>query len=120
MDVAIGVGRAIVENKGGIIFPMLNRGVIELFGFPCLQASRFAFCEIASHREICFWKCERVFKSFSHDIGPYNGVCRVLEGAENVQGGGQVKCSCGGGENDRVNFCRFRLRRRAGLFVGVG
>ena len=54
MDIAVGVGRAVVENKGFFAFSVFQRFVVDVFFFPLFDDARFLFGEVAAHGKLGF------------------------------------------------------------------
>ena len=53
MELTIGVGRAIVQDKSRFIFARLTNLTIQVHGFPCLESIWLTLSEIGLHRKVC-------------------------------------------------------------------
>ena len=56
MDVAVGVGRSIVEHVTGASGARRANLRVEAVGVPAGQHQRFALCQVGFHREIGLWE----------------------------------------------------------------
>jgi hypothetical protein len=53
VDVAVGKGRAVMENEGSLILVLLQHCVVEIDLFPILQGIGLALRQICSHGKFC-------------------------------------------------------------------
>ena len=54
MNIAVGVGRAVVENKGFGAFSVFQRFVVDVFFFPLFDDARFLLGKVAAHGKLGF------------------------------------------------------------------
>ena len=70
MDITIGIGRAIVEDKLGLVGPLLPHLAIEVDLLPFFQEIGFSIGKICLHREAGFGEVKGLFVSICHCVDP--------------------------------------------------
>ena len=73
VDVAIGIGRAVVQHKFGRTRAGRTQLLINAFFFPLLHPFRFAFGQIATHREGRIGQVQGFRKIDAHGAGGKRG-----------------------------------------------
>jgi hypothetical protein len=68
MDVAIGIRRAVVQNKFWAACGVRTQLLVKLAAFPRCQHSRFALSKITAHGEIRGWQVKGVLIIRHHSI----------------------------------------------------
>ena len=61
VNIAVGVGRAVMQNKLGSACRGLADALIEFFLLPLSDPLRLTFGKVAPHREGCFGHVDRIF-----------------------------------------------------------
>ena len=61
VDITVGEGRAVMENKGWEILVLLQQCIIKIGLIPPIQHAGFAVGQTGLHREVGLWCDDRVF-----------------------------------------------------------